>query len=107
MKQGDIFIVHLDPVVGHEQAKTRPCIVLQSDFLNIYLSTVIVAPLSSHVPKKLYPTMLLIDGYGLQKKSVLKLEQMRCVDKSRLQNKIGHYSDVHKINEIVDIIFNF
>jgi mRNA interferase MazF len=101
MKQGDIYIASLNPVIGHEQEKTRPCVIVQCNILNAFLNTIIVAPITSSVPDKNYPNTVFIkkNNFGLNKDSVIKLEQIRCVDKSRLIKKIGNLSNI-EINKI-------
>lgn len=101
MRQGDICIVRLDPVVGHEQAKTRPCVVVQCNTLNLFLNTVIVAPITSTIPEKMYPNIVSLDKEisSLKKDGVVKIEQLRCIDKSRIQKRVGSITQ-KKIEEI-------
>ena len=101
MRQGDICIVRLDPVVGHEQAKTRPCVIVQCNTLNMFLNTVIIAPITSTIPEKMYPNIISLnkDTSSLKKEGVIKIEQLRCIDKSRIQKKVGLVTQ-KKIEEI-------
>lgn len=102
MKQGDIYIVSLDPIVGSEQGKTRPCIIISSDLVNDYANTVTVAPLSSTIrKKKLLFHVPLSTG-------VIKLEQLRTVDKSRLIKHKGRVAKpiVDKIQTLLQIYFS-
>lgn len=90
VNKGDIYFVSLDPTKGSEQAKTRPCVIIQWNFLNAVLNTVIVIPITSSIPDKKYPNLVYVDDTsGLKKPGIAKVEQIRCVDKSRLQKKVG------------------
>jgi mRNA interferase MazF len=84
--------VALDPVVGHEQGKSRPCIVVQNDIGNRFSSTTIVVPLTdaAHI-KKAFPVYVLIrkgDG-GLKKDSFALCDQIRVVDQQRFRGVYG------------------
>lgn len=85
VKRFEVFLVNLDPTVGSEIQKTRPCLVISPDQMNQYINTVIVAPLTTK--GKLYPTRV---GCKLQgKQGMVVLDQLRTVDKSRLVHKMG------------------
>ncbi|MBX7218417.1 MAG: type II toxin-antitoxin system PemK/MazF family toxin [Blastocatellia bacterium] len=85
MKRFDIYLVHLDPTVGSEIQKTRPCVIISPDEMNQYIRTVIVAPLTTS--SKLYPTRVTCEFDG--KKGLVVLDQIRTVDKTRLTQKLG------------------
>lgn len=91
IQQGDIFLVKLDPVKGHEIAKTRPCIVIQNDVLNEDLGTILVVPLTSKIFEKPYVNVVPItkNDSNLNRPGSAKVEQLRFVDKSRVLRKIG------------------
>ena len=95
VKRGDIFYADLSPVVGSEQGGIRPVIVIQNDIGNKYSPTVIVAAITSQINKAKLPTHVEIssEAYGLNKDSVVLLEQIRTLDKRRLKEKIGHMTD--------------
>ncbi|SKA87149.1 mRNA interferase MazF [Clostridium sp. USBA 49] len=95
VKRGDIFYADLSPVVGSEQGGIRPVIVIQNDVGNKYSPTVIVAAITSQINKAKLPTHVEISSeeYGLNKDSVVLLEQIRTLDKKRLKEKIGHMTD--------------
>ncbi|WP_235699932.1 type II toxin-antitoxin system PemK/MazF family toxin [Clostridium hydrogenum] len=103
VKRGDIFYADLSPVVGSEQGGIRPVIVVQNDVGNKYSPTVIVAAITSQINKAKLPTHVEISSeeYGLNKDSVVLLEQIRTLDKKRLKEKIGHMtdSDMDKVDE--------
>ncbi len=85
VKRFEIFLVNLDPTVGSEIKKTRPCLVISPDQMNLYINTVIVAPMTTK--GKLYPTRV---GCKLRgKQGMVILDQIRTVDKIRLVQKVG------------------
>jgi len=95
VKRGDIFYADLSPVIGSEQGGIRPVVIIQNDLGNRYSPTVIVAAITSQINKAKLPTHVEISSevYGLNKDSVILLEQIRTVDKKRLREKIGHMTD--------------
>lgn len=103
VKRGDIFYADLSPVVGSEQGGIRPVIILQNDVGNKYSPTVIVGAITSQINKAKLPTHVEISSeeYGLNKDSVVLLEQIRTLDKRRLKEKIGHMtdSDMEKVDK--------
>lgn len=92
MKRGDVFYVNLDPTKGSEQVGTRPVLVIQNDVGNEYAPTVIVAPLTTKAFPKKYPTNVpLSKGTdSLREDSTVLLSQIRTIDKSRLERRLGH-----------------
>lgn len=109
IKRGDIYYADLSPVIGSEQGGIRPVLVVQNDIGNKYSPTVIIAAITSQINKAKLPTHIEISAqdYGLQKDSVILLEQIRTIDKRRLKEKIGHLDDelMEKINEALSISF--
>jgi len=103
VKRGDIFYADLSPVVGSEQGGIRPVIIVQNDVGNKYSPTIIVAAITSQINKAKLPTHVEISSeeYGLNKDSVVLLEQIRTLDKKRLKDKIGHMtdSDMKKVDD--------
>ena len=103
VKRGDIFYTDLSPVIGSEQGGIRPVIIMQNDIGNRYSPTVIVAAITSQINKAKLPTHVEISSeeYGLNRDSVVLLEQIRTLDKRRLKEKIGHMtdSDMEKVNK--------
>jgi mRNA interferase MazF len=92
-RRGEIYLVALDPTVGHEIRKTRPALVVQNDITNEFAGTTIVAPITSTVRLPLSPTHVLIpEGVpsGLDVISVAQIEQSRTVDQRRLMKQLGH-----------------
>jgi mRNA interferase MazF len=89
--RGDVFLVNLDPVIGSEQGKTRPCVIIQNDLGNEYSPVTIIACITSTMSRKAFPTNVLITAKetGLDHDSVIILNQVRTVDKTRLIRKLG------------------
>ena len=87
--RGEIYYADLSPVVGSEQGGYRPVVVLQNNKGNRYSTTVIVAPISSRITKNDLPTHVIVQTDFLEKKSVILLEQIRTIDKKRIDEKLG------------------
>jgi mRNA interferase MazF len=85
MKQYDIVLVNLDPTLGSEMKKTRPCIVISPDEMNDYLRTVLIAPLTTNIRQ--YPWRVPINFQ--RKKGMIALDQFRTIDKQRIIRRIG------------------
>lgn len=107
IKRGDIFYADLSPVIGSEQGGVRPVLIIQNDIGNKYSPTVIVSAITSQINKAKLPTHIEINGteYGLNKDSVILLEQIRTIDKKRLREKIGHFDQdmMDRVNEGLQI----
>ena len=90
-RRGDIYFADMDPVVGSEQGGTRPVIVIQNDTGNKHSPTLIVATVTTRIRKKEnMPTHLLIkDNPAFREASVVQLEQIRTIDKCRIDNYLG------------------
>lgn len=80
LKQYTIVLVNLDPTIGSEIKKTRPCVVLSPDEMNMFLKTIILAPMTSNLKK--YPTRVAVVHKG--KKGMIAIDQIRTVDKARI-----------------------
>ncbi|MCK8824126.1 type II toxin-antitoxin system PemK/MazF family toxin [Fuchsiella alkaliacetigena] len=107
IKRGDVFYADLNPVVGSEQGGVRPVLVIQNDIGNKYSPTVIVAAITSKIDKAKLPTHVEIDAdkYNLDKHSVILLEQIRTIDKKRLERQVTHLDNeiVCDVNEALEI----
>jgi mRNA interferase MazF len=90
IKRGEIWWVNLDPVVGQEIKKRRPCVVLSADEINRIRATPVVVPLSSS-PEPAPPIVLAVPTAG--KNSVAVVDQIRAVDKKRFANRAGVLAD--------------
>lgn len=110
VKRGEIFYADLSPVIGSEQGGIRPVIIIQNDIGNRYSPTVIVAAITSQINKAKLPIHVEISSeeYGLNRDSVVLLEQIRTLDKRRLKEKIGHMTeaDMKKVNKALSISLN-
>lgn len=106
IKRGDIFFADLSPVVGSEQGGLRPVLVIQNDVGNKYSPTVIVAAITSQVKTKL-PTHVEIGmlGNGLTRNSIILMEQLRTIDKTRLKERIGHIDEpaIQKVQNALSV----
>jgi mRNA interferase MazF len=85
VKRFDVFLINLDPTIGHEIKKSRPCLVISPDEMNKYISTVIVAPMTTK--GRDYPTRVSCVFQGQEGQIVL--DQIRTVDKARLAKRLG------------------
>ena len=81
----DVFLVNLDPTVGSEIRKTRPCVIVSPNEMNRHIRTLIVAPMTTK--GRPYPTRIALTFQG--KKGMVVLDQIRTIDKERLVKKLG------------------
>ena len=88
MKRGEIWLVNLDPTVGSEIRKSRPCVIVSPPELNRYLRTVIVAPMTS----KGFAAPFRVPVTHAGTKGLIVLDQLRAVDKMRLAKRLGTVS---------------
>ena len=85
VKRGDIWLVNLDPTIGSEIKKSRPCVVISPPELNSQLRTVMVAPMAT----KGFPAPFRVPITHAGTKGLIVLDQLRTVDKSRLAKRLG------------------
>ncbi len=88
IKRFDVYLVNLDPTIGSEIQKTRPCVVVSPDEMNWHIATVIVAPMTTK--GRAYPTRVVCLFEG--KEGQIVLDQLRTVDKVRLVKRMGRIS---------------
>ena len=102
VKRGDMFYADLSPVIGSEQGGVRPVLIIQNDTGNKYSPTVIAAAITSQTGKAKLPTHIEIgsEEVGLKSDSVVLVEQIRTIDKSRLKEKIGHIDNAELMNKV-------
>jgi mRNA interferase MazF len=98
-KQYDIFVFDPNPAKGHEVKKIRPCVIISPDELNGFLATVIIAPLTTKVRNFPFRPMIKL---GKVSGSIM-LDQIRCIDKSRLTKRIGELPQ-KSINDIRNVL---
>lgn len=105
--RGDIYYADLSPVIGSEQGGFRPVLVIQNDIGNKYSPTVIISAITSQIEKARLPTHVELSARdaGLDKDSVLLLEQVRTIDKKRLKRRVARLDDdvMLKVNEALAI----
>ena len=95
VKRGDIYYADLSPVVGSEQGGMRPVLIVQNDTGNRHSPTVIAAAITSKLDKTRLPTHIELEcgSVGLNRDSVILLEQIRTLDKSRLRERMGRLDE--------------
>lgn len=99
IRQYDVYLVSLDPTIGYEVQKTRPCLVISPDDMNAHLRTVIIAPMTTKSHP--YPTRPSLRFKG--RTAYICLDQIRTVDQRRLQKKLGGVSESVR-SKVKDII---
>lgn len=109
VRRGDIYYADLSPVVGSEQGGVRPVLIVQNDVGNKYSPTVIAAAITSQKYKTQLPTHISVTsgGCGLAKDSIVLLEQVRTIDKTRLKEHMGTLdnSEMTKIDKALSVSF--
>jgi len=110
--KGDIVYVNLEPIIGSETGKIRPCLVIQNNINNEYSPTTIIIIITGRNRlKKKYPTHVWIDKGegGLTKDSVIQCEQIRTIDKRRITRKLGSVNNncLQKVEEAIKITLAF
>ena len=107
IKRGDIWLVNLDPTIGHEIKKSRPAVIIQNDLGNKYSPITIIAPITSQNTEKVYPIEVFLTRKisGLDKDSKVLLNQIRAIDKRRLLKKLSKIDaeTLERINEALAI----
>ena len=109
VKRGDIYYADLSPVVGSEQGGMRPVLIVQNDTGNKHSPTVIAAAITSQTGKARLPTHIELDAQSvwLSRNSVILLEQIRTIDKSRLRERMGKLDDttMTKVDNAIAVSF--
>ncbi len=103
-RRGDLYMADLNPFKGSEQGGRRPVVVLQNNDGNYYCPTLIVAPLTTKIKKEYMPTHYLIKrAKGLSDPSIVELEQIKTIDKLRIERYLGRIypEDMEKIDEAI------
>lgn len=105
--RGDIILANLEPVRGSEQGGTRPVLVLQNNILNKYAPTTIIAPITSKIYTKEYPTNVVIkkEDSKLKLDSTILLNQIKAIDKKRIIKKIGSLDNftMNKVDRAIKV----
>ncbi|NVO00215.1 MAG: type II toxin-antitoxin system PemK/MazF family toxin [Geobacteraceae bacterium] len=97
--QYHIYLVNLDPTVGHEIKKTRPCLVISPDVMNAHLQTVMIAPMTTKSHN--YPTRAGLRFEG--KNAWIVLDQIRTIDRKRIVKELGKL-DARHVRKVKDIV---
>lgn len=109
VKRGDIYYADLSPVVGSEQGGMRPVLIVQNDTGNKHSPTVIAAAITSQTGKAKLPTHIELSAQsvGLTRDSVILLEQIRTIDKSRLKERMGKLDEqtMTKVDNAIAVSF--
>ena len=109
IKRGELYYADLSPVVGSEQGGVRPILIVQNDIGNKYSPTVIAAAITSQTGKANLPThiSLAARSCGLTRDSVILLEQVRTLDKSRLRERMGRLDEpaMHQVDNAIAVSF--
>lgn len=95
----DVYLINLDPTIGSEIKKTRPCLIISPDEMNRYIRTVIVAPMTTQ--GKDYPTRVSLKFK--MKKGQIVLDQIRTIDKARLIKKLGSINPKTQL-EVISVL---
>lgn len=105
--RGDIYLTDLNPVKGSEQGGIRPVVIIQNDTGNRFSPTVIVAMITAKMSKSKIPTHVEVKATqeGVVRDSIIMLEQIRTLDKSRLIQKMGtiDMESLSKVNKAISI----
>ena len=103
LNQYTIVLVNLDPTVGSEIKKTRPCTIISPNEMNEFLNTIVVAPMTTNLKK--YPTRISVEHNG--KKGMIAIDQIRTVDKKRIIKIFDKLtkSEIKKCKEIIKETF--
>ncbi len=111
IKRGELYYADLSPVIGSEQGGVRPVLVVQNDIGNKYSPTIIAAAVTSKLTKAKLPTHIELSAieYGLNKDSVVLLEQIRTIDKRRLKERIGElpFTTMQRVDDALLISLGF
>jgi mRNA interferase MazF len=99
LKQYQIVLVNLDPTIGSEMKKTRPCVIISPNEMNKFLQTIVVAPMTSSL--KTYPTRVEINHD--KKQGSIVLDQIRTVDRQRIIKVLGNLSEkeISKVKSVL------
>ncbi len=107
VKKWSVWQANLDPVVGSEQGKTRPVLIISEDDINSLLNVINVLPITSRKSgRTIYPNEVLLPpkSCGLNKESIILCHQIRSVDKRRLVKYYGIVSNVNTQNEVIEAL---
>jgi len=107
LNRWSIWKANLDPVIGSEQGKSRPVLIISEDDINAILSLVNILPITSRKPGRIiYPNEVLLPAgeFGLEKESLVLCHQIRTIDKRRLSKKYGQLSAIELQREVIEAL---
>jgi mRNA interferase MazF len=107
IKRWAIYQANLDPVIGSEQGKSRPVLVISEDEINDLLNSINVLPITSRKPgRNIYPNEVLIpaNNFGIPKESIILCHQIRTLDKRRFSQEYGQISDAKVQAEVISAL---
>ncbi|WP_215242318.1 type II toxin-antitoxin system PemK/MazF family toxin [Dyadobacter helix] len=107
IRRWSIYRANLDPVIGSEQGKSRPVLVISEDAINDLLNIVNVIPITTRKPgRRVFPNEVLIpaNNFGLASESIILCHQIRTLDKQRLSSLYGAVTDSGKQVEVLDAL---
>jgi mRNA interferase MazF len=101
--QYDVYLINLNPTIGHEIKKTRPCLIISPDEMNDNLQTITIAPMTTKSHK--YPTRVRVDFQD--RTGWIVLDQIRTLDKKRLSKKLGAVDrkTIQKVKAVIKEMF--
>ena len=99
LEQYSIVLINIDPTIGSEIKKTRPCVIVSPNEINKFLRTIVVVPMTTNLKK--YPTRIEVKHNG--KKGVIAIDQIRTIDKSQIIKKFDRLSksEIQKCKDII------
>ena len=94
-RRGELYYADLNPIKGHEQGGRRPVLIIQNDIGNQFSPTTIIAPLTTSFSSRVYPIEVRVEvgAGGLPQASSVLLNQIKTIDKDRLEQRIGQFSE--------------
>ena len=103
VKRGEVYLINLDPTIGSEIQKTRPCVIVSPDEMNKYIRTVIIAPMTTKI--RSYKSRIKVEFSDRQ--AQIMLDQLRTIDKQRLIKKLGNLSteEIKKVLSLLQEMF--
>ena len=103
LKQYSIVLVNLNPTVGSEIQKNRPCVIVSPNEMNKHLNTIVVAPMTTNLKK--YPSRVAVKYNN--KKGMLTMDQIRTIDKSRILKQFGELtkSEIQNCKDVIREMF--
>ncbi len=99
VKRGEVYLINLDPTIGSEIHKTRPCVIVSPNEMNKYIRTVIIAPMTTKI--RSYKSRVKVEFND--KQGQIMLDQLRTIDKQRLIKKLGTLS-TKEIKQVLSLL---